>query len=95
MIILNFFDTVFTTAGLSQGVVVELNPLIRALHSVSPLGTFIAKIVLIPLGVIFVLRKGAGKRWAMVGLIICLLIYLWAFGLHFFWLNRVLLCRVP
>ncbi|GEM_PF-5842121 len=92
VIILNFFDAVFTTAGLSQGVVVELNPMLRELYAISPLGTFIAKVVLIPLGVIFALRAGAGTRLTRVGLIICLFVYLWAFGLHFIWLNRVLFC---
>ncbi|MBO8126644.1 MAG: hypothetical protein H0Z38_05325 [Firmicutes bacterium] len=89
VIILNFFDAVLTTAGLAQGVVTEVNPLLNFFFSLNPLLTFAGKVALVPLGVMVVVWKGQGRTWVYWGLLFCALIYTWAAGLHLVWLANL------
>lgn len=91
VIILNFLDAVLTQAGLVQGVVTELNPILASLYRHNPGLTFAGKLLLVPLGVSFVAIVGQGKRWAFRGLVVCLCVYLIALGLHLLWLAEVFL----
>ncbi len=91
VILLNFFDTVFTQAGLARGIVVEVNPFLAILYQFDPTVTFVSKLVLIPLGIGFVAINGQGRDWVFYGLVFCLVIYLVAFGLHLLWLGQFFL----
>ncbi len=91
VILLNFFDAVFTQAGLAHGIVIEVNPLLAILYHLNPTITFVSKLVLIPLGVGFVAINGEERVWVFYGLIFCVVVYLVAFGLHLLWLGQFFL----
>lgn len=92
--ILNIFDGIFTSFGVTQKFIDELNPLMRHLTLNSPT-LFLAIKFLLSILIIFIAYKifKSGtiqfKKWFYFGLIGVFVIYTGIFSIHIYWISQI------
>lgn len=92
--ILNIFDGIFTSYGVTRQFIEELNPLLKPLTTSNPLIFLILKFVL-SITLIYVAYKilaistNRFKKWFYFGLIGVSIIYIGIFSMHLLWITQI------
>lgn len=92
--ILNIIDGIFTSYGITNHFIEELNPIMKILTNFSPL-LFLALKFILSITIVFVSYKifkiGATyfKKWYYIGLFCVFLLYAGIFSMHIIWISQI------
>lgn len=92
--ILNIFDGIFTSFGVTNHFIEELNPIMRSLTDFSP-QLFLALKFILSITIVFVSYKifkissSYFKKWYYLGLFCVFLIYAGIFSMHIIWISQI------